>query len=834
MGRQYFIFASSLSFLVCFSSSTDTITFNQTLKDGDFLLSNSKSFALGFFTPANSIGKRYLGIWFQQIPVQTVVWVANRDTPVNGPSGILLFDAAGNLVVRDQKSNVSVWSTNLNGSKPDSRYSSAQLLDSGNLVFHPDVKGIPTWQSFDYPTNTLLPSMKLWVDKKSGGGPRFLSSWKSSDDPSTGQYTFGMELTGSPQVFLYRSWARIWRTGPWNGVELSGAPEVSQTHGIISLNYTDTVDEVSVTYSLRDPSVHSILVLNESGTVNRLVWQGKDKGWVGVWSAPEDKCDVYGGCGAFSTCNLASLDCSCLTGYEPKSTQEGSSIGGCVRGSKTATSLCHSGEGFIKLTKVKIPDAKMAVVNRTIGLKECEGVCLSNCSCMGYASSNITSGGMGCITWYGDLIDIRELSNGGQDMYIRASAADLKKLEMKSRGHHGPKVIIKVSLAFVAVAAILLLSCLIMKNRKGKRQKRNIKNLVDSNLQSYDESLMVDHVDETGSSDLSIYALKTMQAATDNFSEENKLGQGGFGSVYKGKLPNGQLVAIKRLSRTSGQGAEEFKNEVTLIAKLQHRNLVKLLGCCIQQGEKMLVYEHLPNKGLDSFIFDSKERESLDWAKRFEIILGIARGLLYLHRDSRLRIIHRDLKASNVLLDASMNPKISDFGMARIFGTGQNQANTNRVVGTYGYMSPEYAMEGQFSVKSDVFSFGVLLLEIVCGRKNKNPYKENSLNLIGDMWDLWREGTALDLVDPLLGKSYDGGQVLRCIHVGLLCVQAMQNDRPTMSEVVFMLCNETQLPTPNRPGFILLRKETCLPSSSTSTTKSNSVNSLSMTKIEGR
>ncbi|KAI8000156.1 G-type lectin S-receptor-like serine/threonine-protein kinase, partial [Camellia lanceoleosa] len=241
-----------------------------------------------------------------------------------------------------------------------------------------------------------------------------------------------------------------------------------------------------------------------------------------------------------------------------------------------------------------------------------------------------------------------------------------------------------------------------------------------------------DNLNQVKLEELPLFKFEKLAIATDEFNETNKLGQGGFGPVYKGKLPDGQEIAVKRLSRSSKQGLEEFMNEVVMISKLQHRNLVRLLGCCVEGKEKMLVYEYMPNKSLDAFLFDQQKQKLLDWSKRFDIIEGIGRGLLYLHRDSRLRIIHRDLKASNILLDEELNPKISDFGMARIFCGDEHQANTRRVVGTYGYMSPEYAMQGRFSEKSDVFSFGVLLLEIVSGRRNTSFYDDkHSLSLVG-------------------------------------------------------------------------------------------------------
>uniref|UniRef100_A0A803M240 non-specific serine/threonine protein kinase n=1 Tax=Chenopodium quinoa TaxID=63459 RepID=A0A803M240_CHEQI len=310
--------------------------------------------------------------------------------------------------------------------------------------------------------------------------------------------------------------------------------------------------------------------------------------------------------------------------------------------------------------------------------------------------------------------------------------------------------------------------------------------------------------------DSPLFDLASIQAATENFSEKHKLGEGGFGPVFKGVLKDGTKVAVKRLSNTSDQGTEEFKNEVLLIMKLQHKNLVRLLGFCVDGAERLLIYELLSSGDLDSWLYDPQKSAQLTWSKRIEIMNGIAQGILYLHEDSRLKIIHRDLKPGNVLLDSDLNPKISDFGNARIYGTTENEASTITVIGTYGYMAPEYAMEGMYSVKSDVFSFGIMLLEMITGRKSIGfHFTGNGPSLQAYAWKLWIQGRWKELMEPML-TSNDSCDVttefLRCLHIGLLCVQEDPSERPTMSFVVHMLKHENvNLHSPKQPAFTVGR-----------------------------
>ncbi|CAN6215825.1 unnamed protein product [Urochloa humidicola] len=292
--------------------------------------------------------------------------------------------------------------------------------------------------------------------------------------------------------------------------------------------------------------------------------------------------------------------------------------------------------------------------------------------------------------------------------------------------------------------------------------------------------------------------------ATDNFSENRNIGCGGFATVYKGQLPDGLMIAAKRMDECAT--VFDFSSEF-LLARLQHTNVIRLLGWCFHGKERILVYNFMPKGNLHQFIFDKRNGSLLDWSKRLNIIKGLADGLVYLHKQSMLWIVHRDLKPTNILLDHDMNPKISDFGSARTLSSDITEERTSRVVGTSGYKAPEYTSQGIYSLKTDVFSFGVMALVIISGRKNIILAQQGDSigTLVRDAWQLWNDGRLHELVDPNLGGGFEPAEVMRYAQVALLCAQEDPKDRPTMSDVVALLNFESisLLPDPKQPSELV-------------------------------
>ncbi|KAK3228031.1 hypothetical protein Dsin_007893 [Dipteronia sinensis] len=687
----YFFLLSSIT--ITTTLSLDSITLGQSIKDDEKLVSADNVFELGFFSPGKS-SDRYLGIWYKKDSEKSgeerVAWVANRKNPISDSSGFLSINAQGSLVLRMNSTNNIVWYSNASTSLQNPV---AVLLESGNLVVKDgNVKNSDNflWQSFDYPGNTFLPGMKLGKNLVTGM-EWILSSWKSIDDPAPGDFTYQVDYRGSPQLFLRQGRKIIYRAGSWNGLRWTGTPLLAP-NPVFTSYFVSNEKEVFHWSDLRNRSVPSKLVVSSIGDLLLLKWIDSTQTWARSFSLPLDVCEIYDSCGSFASCNISKSPdvCECLEGFTPKAPGEWKNrvwTEGCVR---RAPLPCNHSDEFLKYEEVKLPDTSHSWVDNNISLAECKKLCLSNCSCTAYANSDVRGGGTGCLLWFRDLLDIRYLAVNGQDLYVRVAASalgtcllsiilsdnkDLTRQPIARRRHLSEKkrVIIIVTCVVSAMGLLVLGWIIFMCKRKLRNQGKthNSCDINDNNEES-----------KTNDMELLIFDLNTIAKATDNFADKNKLGEGGFGPVYKGTLMEGQEIAIKRLSKCSGQGIDEFKNEVILIAKLQHRNLVKLLGCCTQRDERMLIYEYMPNKSLDYFIFDKTRRELLDWSRRIQIIGGIARGLLYLHQDSRLRIIHRDLKTSNVLLDNEMNPKISDFGLAKTFRGDQTKGETNRVVGT--------------------------------------------------------------------------------------------------------------------------------------------------------
>ncbi|XP_021666776.2 G-type lectin S-receptor-like serine/threonine-protein kinase At1g11410 isoform X2 [Hevea brasiliensis] len=597
-----------LLFQITLAASLDIIPINQSFTEGNLLVSKGNNFAFGFFSPGNATSK-YLGIWFHQVSKPSVVWVANRNNPITGSSGILSINPCGNLVLyNDPNRKVPLWSTNISGEVTDSCV--VQLLDSGNLVLLRGRNKRLVWQSFDHPTDTLLPGMRISLNPKTGL-ERILTSWRSEDDPGTGDYSIKFNPRGIPQIFLYKGSNPHWRSSPWPWRTFSDL-----------YNYTYELDqeELYLLYHIKDASIIIKITIDDQGFNKWLRWQKSDNQWKEFWSTPKYRCDFYAQCGAYSKCDPSNPDryeCSCLPGYEPKSPRDWylrDASGGCVRKRLESSSVCGHGEGFVKVENVKFPDTSTAAfVGMNMSLVECEQECLRNCSCSAYTNVEIAGKDSRCVAWYGELIDTADHMDNKHNLYVRVDATELVANARKSSFFLRKGLDILILSVVLAWLTVILFAYLWIRRKKSVTKNKWKRKLFDPTTDSinYKNTLVASELGRNSHPpDIEFFDLGTIVAATNNFSPANKLGQGGFGSVYKGQISNEQEIAVKRLSKSSGQGIEEFKNEVMLIAKLQHRNLVKLLGCCIQGGEQMLIYEYLPNKSLDSFLFVSGKKST--------------------------------------------------------------------------------------------------------------------------------------------------------------------------------------------------------------------------------
>uniref|UniRef100_A0ACD5UU61 Uncharacterized protein n=1 Tax=Avena sativa TaxID=4498 RepID=A0ACD5UU61_AVESA len=563
-----------LLFLTSFCKPDDQLTHAKPLTHSDKLISKGGSFALGFFSPASSNTSLYIGIWYHSIPgPRTVVWVANRDNPITVHSSpMLAITNSSDLVLSDSEGRTpwAVKNTNTGAG------ATAVLLDEGNLVLR-SLNGTITWQSFDHPTDTVLPNMRFLVSYKEKVGMQ-LVAWKGPDDPSSGDFSCSADPTSPDLQFL--TWNKTepyCRLSVWSGTSVSGGTYLANTSSVLYQTAVNSGGEFYVTYTLSDNSILMRMTLDYTGKLKYLSWNSHASSWAIFGEHPSAPCELYASCGPFSYCDFTQVTpaCQCLDGFEPV---DGTNLSkGCQR--KQAVKYGKQSH-FITLSGMKVPDKFFHIRNRS--LDECMVECSHNCSCAAYAYTNMSSAGAmadpsRCLVWSGELIDIGK-STTGENMYLRLADSSVNK---KSSS---------VQIVLPIVAFLLLLTCIaligVYKYRGKWRKKENQKKLMLGYFSASKEL-------EGENPEFPSVNFQDILSATNFFDDSNLLGRGGFGKVYKGTFEGGDEVAVKRLSQNSGQGTVEFKNEVVLIAKLQHKNLVRLLGCCIHEDEKLLIYEYL-------------------------------------------------------------------------------------------------------------------------------------------------------------------------------------------------------------------------------------------------
>ncbi|XBI03078.1 hypothetical protein VPH35_131543 [Triticum aestivum] len=803
------ITATFMALALCFApapavGAAATLSAPRPLRGNDTLVSAQGKFELGLFIPAGSSGDRfYLGIWYKNIPGQTIIWVGNRASPLSAVASAELRVSAddGNLELvgptAASTSPVVVWSSNLSSSLSPGSNNTAEIHDNGNLVL---VDGSNSsnvlWQSFDHPTDTLVPP-EAWIgENKLTGEYQALTSWRNAQDPAPGIFSETLDPNGASEVFYMWNRSRVyWRTGVWMGQAFAKLPEATK-NTIYNGTYVEPPAYRRVINVLYDNATITRSVLDPTGQAQMYIWMPTSQSWQPLWTGPMLQCDVYALCGAFGVCDQGGkLPCHCPPGFAPASEGDWTLndwSGGCRRSSPLT--CAHDGsrtDGFLMLPDVKLPDDSVTV-GAAQSKVEYESACLKICSCQAYAFSVRE-----CTVWYGELRNLQQLyldsDSPGSDLYLRLSERGLQDLHSVDREKMGRKLwfVLGIILAGVAAvgASIILLAWRIVLAR------RRLVSMANENVTS-----------------LAVYSYGDLRAATKDFSE--RLGRGSFGSVYRGVLKRHKgdnsirvQVAVKKLESLGRQGDKQFRMEVSTLGCIQHVNLVRLLGFCSSGDNKMLVYEYMPRGSLDGLLF--RDGACLSWRHRYCIMLGVARGLAYLHHGCRECIIHCDVKPENILLDEDMSPRIADFGMAKLVGRDFSRALTT-MRGTIGYLAPEWISGQPISAKADVYSFGMVLFELISGRRNSKGYSELEAARTGGsesslpFFPVWAAGKVLKgevgaVVDPRLRGEVMPKELERACRVACWCVQDEEAQRPTMAQVVQALEGAVHIQAPPVP-----------------------------------
>ncbi|KAJ0247388.1 G-type lectin S-receptor-like serine/threonine-protein kinase SD2-5 [Hirschfeldia incana] len=728
--------------------------------DGILLESINRDFGFGFVTLPDKVTLFTLSIVHRSS--SKLIWSANRASSPVANSDKLQFQDNGNVVLRNEGGS-EVWKLD-NSGKNASRI---ELRDSGNLVVVSG-DGVSIWESFDHPTDTLITSqvfkegMKLTSNASSSNNMTYVLELRSGD-----MFLSVNSLT--PQVY--------WSMKSDNKM-------ITEKQGVVTSSYLlgnswrffgekqALLWQFLITDN-RDDNGTWIAVLGNNGVISFTSLGSGVSGTDSSKKIPNDQCATPVSCGPYYVCSGSKV-CECVSGLSRSRSD-------CNPG---ITSPCKKTENNATLS-VKLVNARDKVDYFALGfsppfsentsLDSCKEFCNSNCSCLSLFFQN-TSGNCFLFDWIGSF---KSSGSGGSGFvsYIKVATNGERGGDSgDDDGKHFPYIVI------IVLVTVLIISVLIFVAFRILRRKKTPLDDDQDQEQSSDEDNFLDNL-----SGMPIrFTYKDLQSATNNFSV--KLGQGGFGSVYEGSLPDGSRLAVKKLEGI-GQGKKEFRAEVSIIGSIHHLHLVRLRGFCAEGAHSLLAYEFLAKGSLERWIFRRRDGDiPLDWDTRFNIAVGTAKGLAYLHEDCDARIIHCDIKPENILLDDNFNAKVSDFGLAKLMAREQSHVFTT-MRGTRGYLAPEWITNYAISEKSDVYSYGMVLLELIGGRKNYDPSESSEkCHFPSYAFKMMEEGTLLEIVDEKMKNvDVDDERVQRAMKTALWCIQEDMHLRPSMSKVVQML-----------------------------------------------
>ncbi|KFK29822.1 hypothetical protein AALP_AA7G183300 [Arabis alpina] len=731
--------------------------------NGLFLESNSSEFGFGFLTTPDSVTLFTLSIVHKSS--MRLIWSTNRASPVFN-SDKFLFEDNGNVVLRTGgEGGPVVWSLD-NSGKNASRI---ELRDSGNLVVVSS-KGISIWESFDHPTDTLITNQG------------FIEGMKLTSNPSSSSnMTFALEIKSGDMVLSVNSLTPqvYWSMGNDRGKIINKDGGVVTSSSLLGNSWRFFDQKQVLLWQFvfsdnKDDNATWIAVLGNTGVISFSNLGSGTSAADSSTKIPSDQCATPEPCGSYYVCSGSKV-CECVSGLSRVRSDCKSGIASpCKKTNNNATlpmQIVNAGHSVDYFALGFAPP-----FSTKTNLDSCKDFCNNNCSCLGLFFQN-SSGNCFLFDWIGSYKNSGNGSSGFVS-YIKVAINGVGDRDNgENEGKHFPYIVISV------VVTVFIIGILVYVGFRIHKRKKTL--LDDHGDQSSEEDNFLENL-----SGMPIrFTYKDLQSATNNFSV--KLGQGGFGSVYEGTLPDGSRLAVKKLEGI-GQGNKEFRVEVSTIGSIHHLHLVRLRGFCAEGAHRLLAYEFLAKGSLERWIFRRGGGDILlDWDTRFNIALGTAKGLAYLHEDCDARIIHCDIKPENILLDENFNAKVSDFGLAKLMTREQSQVFTT-MRGTRGYLAPEWVTNYAISEKSDVFSYGMVFLELIGGRKNFDLSETSEkCHFPSYAFKMMEEGTLMEIVDgKMKNVDLNDERVQRAMKTALWCIQGDMHLRPSMSKVVQMLEGE--------------------------------------------